>query len=222
MQRDLFKTEQELYRAPAPVMSYGYDQHKILKDIIHLHIPEGKIQCDATYGYGSFYKKIPLPEYCYDQEPKKVEAVKADCRNLPHEKNTLNSIIFDPPFIITDHKTSDEYLMFQRFSGFKLISDLRTMYAASFVEFNRILKPGGRLIVKCQDITHGKKNYFIHNEVMNMVTASGFIPLDLFVLCNKSRFKGNVKLQRTARKHHCYFLVFKKRSRKSASGERVL
>ena len=121
--------------------------------------------------------------------------------------------MFDPPFVLTDHKNSEHYLMQKRYSGFKLISELREMYNSSIVEFSRVLVKGGVLIVKCQDMTHGKKNYFIHHEILNMTAAANFMELDLFILLSNNRFTGRVIKQRTARKHHCYFMVFRKRSR---------
>lgn len=197
------------------IKSFSFDQIEIIHNIVKLYIPEGVIHCDATYGYGGFYKTpyVTRPEYCFDLNPHTAPAVQADSRNLPVEKNSLSSIMFDPPFVLTDHKESENYLMHKRFSGFKLISELREMYLHSIQEFQRKLKPGGVLIIKCQDCTHGKKNYFIHNEVINMAEQNGFMSLDLFIVLAKNRFKGRIIQQRTARKFHCYFLVFRKRSR---------
>ena len=204
-----------LTKQSSQIRSFSFDQLEIISNIIRLYIPDGAIHCDATYGFGGFYKngRVKRPEFCYDQNPHTAPAVKGDSRNLPHDINTLNSIMFDPPFVLTDHKNSDHYLMHKRFSGFKLISELREMYLSSIQEFQRKLKPGGVLIVKCQDCTHAKKNYMIHNEVINMAEANGFMSLDLFVLLAKNRFTGRIKQQRTARKFHCYFLVFRKRTR---------
>lgn len=203
------------------VKSYGHDQAEILKNILKLHIPRGRFHVDASYGYGVFYKQVQRPELCFDLEPKRKNVVKADSRILPLDNNSIDSIVFDPPFVITDHKNSEHYLMHKRYSGFKLISDLREMYSQSIKEFCRVLKPGGQLVFKCHDTTHGKKNYCIHNEVMNMADCSGFIFLDIFILLNDNVFQGSMKEQRTARKHHSYFLVFKKRSRNSRSGNKL-
>lgn len=203
--------QQEL--ALEKVKSFSFDQHEILRNIIRLYIPEGRIQVDATYGYGIFYKTVLAPEHKFDIEPKKNGVTKCDCRNLPLEKNSIHSLIFDPPFVLTDHKNSEHYLMHKRYSGFKLISELREMYNSSIQEFARVLKPGGVLVIKCQDMTHGKKNYFIHNEILNMAAAANFMELDLFILLSNNRFSGRVLKQRTARKHHCYFIVLRKRSR---------
>ncbi len=196
------------------IKSFSFDQHEILRNIIHLYVPQVKFQVDATYGYGIFYKTIPAPEYKFDVEPKKNGVTKCDCRHMPLENNSVHSVMFDPPFVLTDHKNSEHYLMQKRYSGFKLISELREMYNSSIQEFARVLKPGGVLVIKCQDMTHGKKNYFIHNEIISMTAAANFMELDLFILLSNNRFSGRIKQQRTARKHHCYFMVFRKRSRK--------
>ena len=83
----------------------------------------------------------------------------------------------------------------------------------SLKEFYRILKFGGIVIFKCQDVCSGRKQFFSHGIVMNMAVQLGFYPLDMFVLLAKSRLI-RMQNQNHARKYHCYFWVFQK-SRKS-------
>ncbi|RIV19741.1 hypothetical protein DYU11_22695 [Fibrisoma montanum] len=195
------------------IMSVSYDQNELLQNIIELHLPEG-IQVDATYGYGQFYTAIPRPEYCFDIAPKKPEAVVADSRQLPLAAGTIRSIMFDPPFVVTNHKTSDEYVMGKKYGAYRTITQLREHYKASLDEFARVLRPYGMLVFKCQDFVHGRKNYFIHNEVLELAKEAGFKPVDLFILLAKNRFNGAVNFQNHARKFHSYFWVFKRSGKK--------
>ena len=80
------------------VKSFEYDQEEILRSIIKLHCVDG-FDCDMTYGNGVFWKNITRPNFCYDIEPQKPEAIKASSELLPHESETLQSVIFDPPFL---------------------------------------------------------------------------------------------------------------------------
>lgn len=197
------------------IPSVNDNQDKILQHILKLHVPDGKLQLDMTYGYGGFYKTILRPKLCFDSDPKRKNVIKADCRHLPVEDRSITSAIFDPPFVIFDQTQTKgkPYLMAQRYSCFKTINELREMYAGSIREAGRFLKPTGVLIIKCQDTTHGKKNYAVHQELMNMCDQNNFIFRDLFILTNDRVFRGSLKEQRTARKQHSYFLVYSKRAR---------
>ncbi|MEO5681436.1 MAG: hypothetical protein ABIQ88_02280 [Chitinophagaceae bacterium] len=195
------------------ISSISYSNDEILESIIHLYAPGG-IELDGTYGYGHFYKKITKPKYKFDTHPKAKGVTVADCRAMPLDSNSILTAVFDPPFVISDHKKSAQYIMMHRYRGFKTVSELREMYRQSVAEYFRVLKPGGILIVKCQDMSHGHEtNYFIHNEVFNMAMETGFKAVDLFIMLAKNRFLDKRFKQKSARKFHCYFWVFKKRKR---------
>jgi DNA modification methylase len=91
------------------------------------------------------------------------------------------------------------------------MGDLWTFYSESLMEFYRVLRPGGILIFKCQDIVAGGKNYFSHIFIANAAETIGFVLKDLFVLTTNRRLgQWNLKRQVHARKYHCYFMVFKR------------
>lgn len=195
------------------ISSISFSQDEILKSIIHLYAPGG-IELDGTYGYGGFYKSINEPLHKFDTHPKAEGVVTADCRSLPLSDKSIKTAMFDPPFVISDHKNSRQYVMMEKYRGFKTISQLREMYQSCLQEYFRVLEPGGILIVKCQDMSHGHEtNYFVHNEVFNMATLIGFKPLDLFIFLAKNRFLDKRFKQKSARKFHCYFWVFRKKKR---------
>jgi hypothetical protein len=195
------------------ISSISFSQDEILKSIIHLYAPTG-IELDGTYGYGHFYKHLSKPQHKFDTHPKAAGVTIADCRKMPVADVSINTAIFDPPFVLSAHKDSIEYIMMQRYRGFKTIAELRSMYRESITEYFRVLKPGGVLIVKCQDMSHGHEtNYFVHNEVLNMATEIGFKGIDLFIMLAKNRFTDSRFKQKSARKFHCYFWVFRKRKR---------
>jgi hypothetical protein len=77
----------------AVVKSISYDQPEIIKAILHLHVPAGRIDCDPTYSKGNFYKNtgIESPRYKFDIEP--IEGVEfGDSRNLPLINNSIKAL----------------------------------------------------------------------------------------------------------------------------------
>ena len=147
--------------------------------------------------------------------PQDNNVLQADCRHLPLENQSINSIIFDPPFLATTGPSlkSDENnnLINKRFGVYPNEQALHQMYWDSLKEFWRILKPGGILIFKCQDKVSSGKQYMTHVYTINMAEDIGFYTLDLFVLGVESRLVADwQRNQKHARKFHSYFLVFQK------------
>lgn len=207
------KTESGLRRLMTElVTTTGYDQLDMLKDIVELHC-DGKVDCDITFGYGGFYEygKIKLPEYRFDLDPKEDGVVQADSRNIPLPDNSVESVIFDPPFVVGP--SSSPGIMRDRFGCYKNVKELWQFYYDTVRETRRILKKNGIMIFKCQDTVSSGKNWFSHVAVMNMAYELEMYPKDLFVLLAKHRLiSPNMHNQQHARKYHSYFWVIKNRS----------
>lgn len=201
------------------IKSTSYDQTDIINNIIELHIGSGVIDCDPTYSTGVFYKKnkIKDPKLKFDIKPQVDGVSMADSRSLPIDDNSIGSIMFDPPFVVSKGPSLKENkkgsnIISSRFSSYESIKQLWGYYKDSISEFYRVLKPEGILIFKCQDTVSGGKNYFSHVYVMNKALDVGFYPKDLFILNAKTRLiSGNMKNQKHARKYHSYFWVFQKK-----------
>ena len=191
-----------------------HDNHDdILRAIIKLHNNNNPIHCDPTYSKGVFYRNIEKPVFCYDINPiKGVKKASAD--NLPHDDNSLYSIVFDPPFLATKGpslKSQKGNIINKRFSVFPSEVELHRFYKACLIEFYRVLTNKGLLVFKCQDKVSSGKQYFSHCFVYNEAIRVGFYPLDLFILQAKNRIVANwQKNQKHARKFHSYYWVFRK------------
>lgn len=85
------------------IKSVSFDQNEIIKGIIKLHVPQGYIDCDPTYSKGYFYKStgIQEPKHKFDILPQTSDTIKANAENLPLEEESINCIMFDPPFLAT-------------------------------------------------------------------------------------------------------------------------
>ena len=193
------------------IKSISYDQEEIIKWIIKLYCPNG-FECDPTYSKGNFYKNINKPKLKFDINPQTDDTKQADCTNLPIDNNSVESIMFDPPFVAGIQNKSNTGVIINRFGSFKNVSEeLWEMYHKALDEFYRILKINGILAFKCQDSVDSGKQCLSHIEIINYACSLGFYPKDLFVLLAKQRLIGkHHHNQQHARKFHSYFIVFLK------------
>lgn len=193
------------------IKTISYNQDEIMQSIIDLYCPSG-FELDPTYSKGNFYKNIPQPKYKFDLFPQAEEVEKADCGKLPLENSSINSIMFDPPFVAGIQKKSNDGIIINRFGSYKNVSiELWEMYHRALKEFYRLLKPNGFLIFKCQDSVDSGKQCLSHVEIINYAMNLGFYPKDMFILLARNRLIGkHHHNQQHARKFHSYFLVFKK------------
>lgn len=189
---------------------------------MQLHVPNHIIDCDITYSKGNFYKNndIPDPKYKFDIDPQTKDTIQADARNLPLESNSLNCIMFDPPFLATTGRSlkekNDSNKINKRFGVFPSETELHQFYIDVLKETYRILTDNGILIFKCQDKVSSGKQYMSHCFIWQEAIKIGYYPKDLFVLLTKNRIVADwqLKNQKNARKFHSYFWVFLKNNKK--------
>lgn len=204
------------------VKSISYDQSEIINGILKLHVKNGKIDLDPTYSKGNFYKNtgIAEPKYKFDIKPQTEDCLQSDCRQLPLDNNSIECIMFDPPFLATTGKSitsndKNNYIN-KRFGVFPNEKELHQFYIDSMMEFYRLLKDDGILIFKCQDKISSSKQYLSHVFIINEAIKIGYYPKDFFILLAKSRIVADwqIKNQKNARKFHSYFIVFQKCDKK--------
>lgn len=204
------------------VKSISYDQSEIIKGILKLHVPNQKIDCDPTFSKGNFYKNtgIEIPKYIYDISPQSEEVQYADCRSLPLLDNSIDCLMFDPPFLATTGASlstnDDNNIINKRFGVYSNEKELHQFYVDSMKEFYRILKNKGILIFKCQDKISSGNQYLSHVFIINKAIEIGYYPKDFFILLAKNRIVADwqLKNQKNARKFHSYFIVFQKTNKK--------
>ena len=201
---------------PAVIKSTSTNQIEILENIKALYTDGKNFDADITYGNGIFYKGSENPNHCFDIDPLKDHVVKACSTNIPMGDESLESIVFDPPFLTyvrAARKGNGQMVMAGRFSGYWKYQELEDHYKGTLKEAARLLKKKGIMVFKCQDIIHNHKMHCTHANTINWAAECGLSLKDLFILNAKHRMpapnrKGK---QKHARIFHCYFLVFEKR-----------
>jgi len=196
------------------ILSIFEKQSQLLDSIEKLHLGGLGVEVDLTYGRGSIHAGRPhSPKIRMDLEPVDDSVRRRDCRATCLNHESINSVLFDPPFLAGGGKKS---VMHGHYSSYRTVPSLLKFYGESLDEIARILKPNGILIFKCQDINNGKTQGFSHCDIYRMATERGLYGLDLFILINRNRMPPpKMKQQVHARKAHCYFWVFKKCDRRN-------
>jgi hypothetical protein len=210
------------------IKSFSFNQSQIMRNILDLYCNcDDSFQLDPTYSTGGFYQKsnefpIKQPKIKFDVNPhpkaKNVIKIEALGRWNLHD-NTVKSIIFDLPFIVTSGKSLKEplnpenknNLIWRRFSGYSNKSQLLKSHVWFIKESFRVLRHEGILVVKCQKCVSGGNVIFLPEFVFETAKNVGFIPLDRFILLSHHRLiSGNMVTQQHARSFDCQIYVFKK------------
>jgi len=188
-----------------------------LRAILKLHCRVPQIDLDPTYSTGGFYKKgVKQPRLKFDIDPKTSDVLPANVTDLPLQNESVEVIVFDPPFLATTGpslKTEDKSNRInKRFGVYPDEPSLFKMYSEALIELHRVCKPGGTLIFKCQDKVSSGVQYFSHCIIYNEAIKAGWYPADLLVKIVKNRLVADWQIanQKTARKFHCYWWVFRK------------
>ena len=147
-----------------------------------------------------------------------------DCRELPYEGDSIDCVVFDPPYMHTpggtahvNHQNYESYYQNNQASSEKKYHDaVLDLYFKSALEAWRVLRQGGMYILKCQDAVCANVQRLTHVEIINELYLYGFIAEDLFIVVRNGKpGVSRLKRQVHARKNHSYFLVFRKPSGKT-------
>jgi hypothetical protein len=212
------------------VSAYVGDNSEIFPLVLQLHVPKGAVVADVTYGAGVFWRNVSKEDYVVLASD---IATGVDCRSLPYADESIDCIVFDPPYMegFFRHSESEKagsgsHRAFREaYSNGDEINRneseqgtarwhgaVTEMYFSGGREAYRVLRKQGVLITKCQDEVSAGKQWLTHVEIINAFEAIGFYAKDLFIVVRKNKPSvSRLKKQVHARKNHSYFLVFVKR-----------
>jgi hypothetical protein len=175
----------------------------LLPKVFELYIPEGSVVADVTYGRGVFWRDI-------DQSKYRVLVsdilTGVDFRCLGYIDESIDALILDPPYMhggATVKESINECYRNQNTSHESIIR----LYAGGIIEAARVLRQGGKILVKCQDEIESGKQRLSHVEILQLLELFGFRVLDLFVLLQESIPAMRERYQKSARKNHSYLIV---------------
>lgn len=196
--------------------AYTGSNDDVFPHILSLYVSPGSTVADVTYGKGVFWKKVPDGVF---QLLSSDLSTGTDCRNLEYDDESIDCVVFDPPYMHTpggtahvNHQNYESYYKNNKADSRKKYHEaVLDLYFTAAREAWRVLRKGGIYIVKCQDEVCANRQRLTHVELINELASYGFIIEDLFVVVRKGK-PGVSRLlkQAHARKNHSYFLVFLK------------
>lgn len=220
---------------------------EVFRQLASLHIPHGSTVADLTYGKGIFWQLIQRGQYnlLFSDIDAKVKvdpvhqvAVKTgiDSRNLPYKNESLDCVVFDPPYMEGLFRADSENLagsgthkaFRHHYSNGQATPNHKAqpkwheavldLYLKSGREIFRTLKPKGIFVVKCQDEVSANTQRLTHVEIITAYESLGLYTKDLFVVVRTNKpVVSRLKVQVHARKNHSYFLVFQKIKKRASS-----
>jgi tRNA G10 N-methylase Trm11 len=181
-------------------------------DALRLYAAPGEVIADVTYGKGNFWKGIDAS--IYDFRPTDI-ATGTDFRSLPYDDASIDVVVLDPPYVYNPKGTvkaslADSYNVNESQASIPNIAAVVKLYEDGMTEAERVLGPGGRLMVKCQDQIQSNKQHWIHMTLAHFGMELGFYLRDLFVVVQPTQPTIRWPHQKHARKNHSYLWVMTK------------
>ena len=170
---------------------------------------------DATVNAGRFWAGSRRPVIGLDIEPRHRPTVVADHTRMPFLDGCFDVVVYDPPHIPNQGK--DRAKDFNTRFGLVLKAsphqgyNLAHLYPPFVREAYRVLEPEGILFAKITDYVHGHRFQWAHVELIRAAVAAGFTACDCIIKIRKGPIRDpRWKKAHHSRRHHCYWLVFRK------------
>jgi hypothetical protein len=180
----------------------------LLAAAAQLWIGPDDVVLDVTYGRGMFWTHY-RPEHLVAHD---LALDGVDFRQLPEADASVDVVIFDPPYITTGVATQPEtqrlHDAFGLVGGDYSISDLKELFAAGMKEATRVLKPKGRLFVKCMDFVTSGRLVLAHHHVVTTALGLGLEQVDEFIHNAGTGPQPEGRRQVHSRRAHSFLCIF--------------
>lgn len=210
----------EVTYQPIPSVWHGSDA-ELLEIMLDFYTAKSPMKIlDATINRGRFWKGSTRPVTGLDIDPAVDPDVVGDNREMPFEDRSFDVVVYDPPHVPNQGK--DRKKDFSTRFGLVLKSlpghgaNLNHLYHPFCLEAFRVLRPNGVLLCKIADYVHDHRYQPAHLEFTQAALAVGFVADDCIVKVRKAPIRDpRWKTAYHARRHHCYWLIFRKKSRRA-------
>lgn len=183
----------------------------LMHEVARLWLRADDYVVDVTFGKGRMWRRLPgLPTIAHDLATDGV-----DLRALPHADASADVIILDPPYRPTHSSKGFSAKIAADFglgtSAVNSMADVLSLYRDGAAEAYRVLRKGGRILVKCQDMAYNHRLHFVTTDVANILRSVGFGIADQFILVNEARMPSSkwVTQERARRAHSVLWVAVK-------------
>lgn len=181
-----------------------------------LWIEPNDLVVDVTYGKGNFWTVFrPQNLVAHD----KFVGDGVDFRELPELDESVDVVVFDPPHMPQggrENPSAKDFLdRYGLYDGPKTKAEVDLLYADGMSEAHRVLKPSGRLFVKCLDYINGGAFVQGRHTVVTTAHFVGFEQVDEFIHHSGRKIQPNKRngkpvVQVHSRRSHSFLCVFQK------------
>jgi len=197
---------------PIPSVWHGTDSELLETMLDFYPRRRPRLILDATVNSGRFWNGSTRPVVGIDVNLKVGPQIVADNHRMPFREETFDIVVYDPPHVPNQGK--DKSKDFNTRFGLvlkSLVGNLTHLYLPFVREAHRVLEPGGILFCKIADYIHDHRYQWAHIELMKAATSVGFCACDCIVKVRKAPIiDPKWKRAYHARRHHCYWLIFRK------------
>lgn len=184
--------------------------------LMDLYARPGMTVRDVTYGKGVFWKQTDVSHYDFFGTDLALDGT--DCRALPDAEESVDVLVFDPPYRYVERKTDSRP---QMEIPYRVAASLRNanrpgvdgvldLYEQGISEASRVLRHGGFAFIKCQDTVSDGRQRWVHIDVMNFCRLAQLEPVDLAIVTTDNPPPTRWKIQRSLKKAHSYFVIARK------------
>lgn len=178
------------------------------------YLEDSDVTLDPTYGLGRFWTSWqPVRLDASDLNPtKSPSGTSVDFTAMPHPDDTYDAVVFDPPYKLNGTSTATGAATCDADYGvseYQSWQDRMQLCVDGITECHRVLKPGGMLLVKCQDqVCSGQVRWQTHEFAGHAVALGSRLVDQLHLPSYRAQPAGRRQLH--ARRNYSTLLILRK------------
>ena len=200
---------------PIPSIWEGEDNEllELMLDFYPNVAPERVL--DATVNSGRFWCNSTRPVVGLDIDRRYRPEVSGTNICLPFISDVFDVVVYDPPHVPNQGQDKQKDFITRFGLGQKSSAETDYNFAHTYPPFveeaYRVLRSDGILLCKITDYIHNHRFQWAHIDLINAATEVGFSACDCIIKVRKGPIiDTRWRVAHHARKHHCYWLVFRK------------
>lgn len=183
-----------------------------------LYITPDDVVMDVTYGRGKWWTDYQHPGHRFISHDIRIDGV--DFRDLPEPDGSVDVVMCDPPYTSMGGRATSTVTDFADRYGLidapRTPAEVQQLIDDMVDEAVRVLRPFGRLMVKCGDYVSSGRLVLGRHHTVSHALSLGLVQLDEFVHASGTgpqpsvNLDGSPRRQVHSRRAHSFLLVFGK------------